>query len=402
LSTVKKHDIDRLLADALISADQHGAIVARYGLADTRGRLGGILAMIGAALVAAGIALLISANWEAIPRLAKVAGVIALLVGAHAGGLWLAARNYPRFAGAAHVMGSALFLLAIALIGQVYNISSRPPNAMLLWAVGIAALPWLLQSRAQYVLWMVAVSVWLGAEAAEPGSPLYLRSFDGVATLLGVFGLLWLAVGLAQRMLPTHRATAVFALDGERAATALMNIGLLALVAGAHGFSREAMQLPVVWWAIGAIALVIAVACVLKDAQLSPVTRRAWSMAWLAAALCALLATVPFEWRQAALEHRTWLAKDRYAWVAALVLLGFCIAQIQAGLARGSAALINLGVAFVALNIAVVYLRLFGSMMQTGLMFVFTGIALVALAWGLDRARRKLMAQLPNKEANHA
>jgi uncharacterized membrane protein len=399
---MKKHDIDRLLADALISTGQHGAIVARYALADTRGRLGGILAMIGAALVAAGIALLISANWEAIPRLVKVAGVIALLVGAHAVGLWLTARNYPRFASAAHVVGSVLFLLAIALIGQVYNISSRVPNAFFLWAVGIAVLPWLLQSRAQYVLWMVAVSVWLAAEAGTPGSPLYLRSFDGAATLFGVFGLLWLAVGLAQRLLPMHRATAQFAADGERAATALMNIGLLALVAGLHGFSRNTAQLPMAWWVTGAAALIVALACLFKDAQLSPATKRVWSVAWLAAALCVLLATVPFEWRHMGLEHRTWLAKDRYAWLAALVLLGFCIAQIQAGLARGSAALINLGVAFVALNIAVIYLRLFGSMMQTGLMFVFTGIALVALAWALERARRKLMAQLASTEAHHA
>jgi uncharacterized membrane protein len=399
---MKKHDIDRLLADALISTDQHGAIVARYALADTRGRLGGILAMIGAALVAAGIALLISANWESIPRLVKVAGVIALLVGAHAGGLWLTARNYPRFASAAHVVGSVLFLLAIALIGQVYNISSREPNAFLLWAVGIAALPWLLQSRAQYVLWMVAVSVWLVAEAGEPGSPLYLRSFDGAATLLGVFGLLWLAVGLAQRLLHAHRATALFALDGERAGTALMNLALLVLVAGVHGFSREAVPLPLQWWVLGAISLAVVLFCLLKDAQLSPASKRVWSVAWLAAALCVLLATVPFEWRHMGLEHRTWLAKDRYAWLAALVLLGFCIAQIQAGLARGSATLINLGVAFVALNITVIYLRLFGSMMQTGLMFVFTGIALVALAWVLERARRKLMAQLPTQGAHHA
>jgi uncharacterized membrane protein len=399
---MKKHDIDRLLADALISTDQHGAIVARYGLADTRGRLGGILAMIGAALVAAGIALLISANWESIPRLVKVAGVIALLVGAHAGGLWLTARNYPRFASAAHVVGSVLFLLAIALIGQVYNISSREPNAFLLWAVGIAALPWLLQSRAQYVLWMVAVSVWLVAEAGEPGSPLYLRSFDGAATLLGVFGLLWLAVGLAQRLLYAHRATALFALDGERAGTALMNLALLVLVAGVHGFSREAVPLPLQWWVLGAISLAVVLFCLLKDAQLSPASKRVWSVAWLAAALCVLLATVPFEWRHVGVEQRTWLAKDRYAWLAALVLLGFCIAQIQAGLARGSATLINLGVAFVALNITVIYLRLFGSMMQTGLMFVFTGIALVALAWVLERARRKLMAQLPTQGAHHA
>jgi uncharacterized membrane protein len=398
---MKKQDIDVLLAQQLISAQQHSAIIARFGLADTRGKLGGIIGMIGAALVAAGIALLISANWDAIPRLAKVAGVIALLICAHAGGLWLAARDYTKLGSALHVIGSVLFLLAIALIGQLYNISSRPPNAFLLWAAGIAALPWLLQSRAQFVLWMVAVTVWLGAEAAQPGSPLYLRSFDGFSVMLAVFALLWLAVGLAQRRLPAHRSAEHFALDGERVGTALMNLGLLALVAGLHGFGRNAEQLPLAWWAIGGVCFAVTLVLLLTDAQLSPAAKRIWAVAWAVAALCAVLATVPFEWRQAALEHRTWLAKDRYAWVAALVLLGFCLAQIQVGLARGSAALINLGVAFTALNIVVVYLRLFGSMMQTGLMFVVTGIALVALAFALERARRKLMAQL-SAGADHA
>jgi hypothetical protein len=234
---------------------------------------------------------------------------------------------------------------------------------------------------------------------------LYLRSFDGAATLLGVFGVLWLAVGLVQRVLPiqspAQRGTALFAQDGERAGTALMNLGLLALVVGLHGFTRNAAQLPVAWWVLGAIALAAALFWLLTDAQLSPAAKRVWAAAWLAAVLCVLLASFPFEWRNTALEYRTWLAKDRYAWVAALVLLGFCIAQIQVGLARGSAALINLGVAFVALNVAVVYLRLFGSMMQTGLMFVFTGIALVALAFGLERARRKLVAHL-STGAHHA
>ncbi|MFM2400404.1 MAG: hypothetical protein RL341_2561 [Pseudomonadota bacterium] len=397
---MKKQDIDVLLAEQLISTQQHSAIVARFGLTDTRGKLGGIIGMIGAVLVAAGVALLISANWDAIPRLAKVAGVIALLIGAHAGGLWLAARDYAKLGSALHVMGSVLFLLAIALIGQVYNISSRPPNAFLLWAVGIAALPWLLKSRAQYLLWMAAVTVWLVAEAAQAGSLLYLRSFDGFAVMLAVFALLWLAVSLAQCRLPAHHSTEHFALDGERASTALMNLSLLALVAGLHGFGRSADPLPLAWWAIGGVCLAAAFALLLMDTRLSPAAKRIWAIAWAVAALCAAFATVPFEWRQAALEHRTWLAKDRYAWVAALVLLAFCLAQIQVGLARGSAALINLGVAFTALNIAVVYLRLFGSMMQTGLMFVITGVALVALAFALERARRKLMAQL-SAGANH-
>jgi len=40
-----------------------------------------------------------------------------------------------------------MFLANIALVGQIYHLSSRPPNAILLWLGGIIALPWILRSK---------------------------------------------------------------------------------------------------------------------------------------------------------------------------------------------------------------------------------------------------------------
>jgi uncharacterized membrane protein len=72
------------------------------------------------------------------------------MLGAHGGGWYLREVNgqYRKNGEALHLVGSGLFLGNIALIGQMYHLSARPPNAFLLWWAGIAALPWLLRSKA--------------------------------------------------------------------------------------------------------------------------------------------------------------------------------------------------------------------------------------------------------------
>ena len=104
----------------------------------------------------------------------KIAAGLLLMLGFHAGGWWLreVQGKYRKTGEALHLIGSCLFLANIALIGQIYNIVSRPPNAFLLWWIGIAALPWLLRSKAQHVLLLIAFGVWFGFEVNERGGKL--------------------------------------------------------------------------------------------------------------------------------------------------------------------------------------------------------------------------------------
>ena len=129
-------------------------------------------------LIAAGITLLISAHWNEIPHGVKIAAGLLLMLGFHAGGWWLreVQGKYRKTGEALHFVGSCLFLANIALIGQIYNIVSRPPNAFLLWWIGIAALPWLLRSKAQHVLLLLAFGIWFGFEVNERGGLIYCES----------------------------------------------------------------------------------------------------------------------------------------------------------------------------------------------------------------------------------
>ena len=146
-------------------------------------------------LITAGIALLISARWNEFPRGVKIAGSLALMLGFHTGGWYLregggntsslassATRvplprgKYRKTGEALQLTGSCLFLANIALIGQIYNMVSRPPNALRLWWIGIAALPWLLCSKAQHVLLLLVFGVWCGLEVNERSSLIYCES----------------------------------------------------------------------------------------------------------------------------------------------------------------------------------------------------------------------------------
>ena len=103
--------------------------------------------------------------------------------------------KYRKTGEALHLIGSCLFLANIALIGQIYNIVSRPPNAFLLWWIGIAALPWLLRSKAQHVLLLLAFGIWFGLEVNERGGLIYCDNESGRCLLYSLLGLVYLGAG---------------------------------------------------------------------------------------------------------------------------------------------------------------------------------------------------------------
>lgn len=405
---MKRTDVDLLLTDAMISEPQHTAIVARYSLEAHGSKLGGIFAMIGAALCVAGVALVISANWALIPRLVKVTSAVALLLAFHAAAVFCTTRKYPRIGAALHVAGSVMFLLTIALLGQVYNLSSRPPNAILLWTLGICLLPWVLQSRAQFLLLLAALTIWLMLESNAPDSPLYIgKSFDFFPAISWI-GALLLAASAVLFLVPLRWRGDRFEVSAESVGTVFVSLGLLVCVLGWQGigiggngakFSDWMSGVPV-WLTVAAVVFVVVAS--LMDRRSSWASRIAWTIGVAVAAALPWVLVIHPEFSRAT---KRWNETGLFTWVASGALFCFALMQIQRGLVRSSRTLINSGIAFVALNIAAVYFRLFGNMMNTGITFVITGALLVGLAWLLERWRRRLNLRVPTEapfvEVNH-
>jgi uncharacterized membrane protein len=408
MGNMKTTDIEKIHDAGLITEEQRQKIVEHFQLKeDSGGKFLAIVSSIGAVLIAAGITLLIAAHWNDIPRGVKIATGLLLMLSFHASGWWLstlrsspatedgreAQGKYRKTGEALHLIGSCLFLANIALIGQIYNIVSRPPNAFLLWWIGIAALPWLLRSKAQHVLLLLAFGIWFGFEVNERGGMIYCESARQVL-LYALLGLVYLGAGYCLRRTPFS----VFAGVTEK-------LGL---------FTFLIFVYPLTWkdffgwgnpdirqWAFPALGLFALLPLAAGISNLRALTSQ-WRWTWFGALLgmTVFMATVWFGCWQ--LDHTG--ESRHYFWgeswsylIGSLALFVFCLLQIQVGLQEHSPFLVNLGVVFIALDIVAAYFDLFGSMARTGVMFLISGIFLIVFGVYLEKKRRTLMKQIKSQ-----
>jgi uncharacterized membrane protein len=393
---MKYGDIQKIHEAGLITDEQRQKIIERFQLKeDSGGNFLAIISIVGAVLIAAGIALLISAHWNEIPRGVKIANGLLLMLGFHAGGWWLreVQGKYRKTGEALHFIGSCLFLANIALIGQIYNIVSRPPNAFLLWWLGIAALPWLLRSKPQHVLLLLAFGIWFGLEVNERGSLIYCES-ERQILLYALLGLVYLGAGYCLR----HGTFSGFAGVTEK-------LGLLAFLIFIYpltwkdffgGWDNPEIQ----QWFFPALAVFALLLLAVGFGNLTTLTRQ-WRWTWFSAlaGMTIFMTTVWFgcwELDRAAGMHHHWGESWSYL-VGTLVLFVFCLLQIQVGLQKRSPFLVNLGVTFIALDIIAAYCDLLGSMARTGVMFLISGIFLIVFGVYLEKKRRGLMKQIKSQ-----
>ena len=409
---MKHADIQKLHDAGLITDEQRQKIIGHFQLKEDRGgNFLAIVSLIGAVLIAAGIVLLIAAHWNEIPRGVKIAAGLLLLAGFHAGGWWLSTLRsspatedgrevqgkYRKTGEALHLIGSCLFLANIALIGQIYNIVSRPPNAFLLWWIGIAALPWLLRSKAQHVLLLIAFGIWFGLEVNERTGWIYCGNDERQLLLYSLLGLIYLGAGWMLR----RGAFADFAPPTEK-------LGLFAFLVfffpltwkDAFGWRSGEIN----GWIFPALGLVALVPLAVGIKNLRRLTAQ-WRWTWFAAlfGMMFFMATVWFGlWRtdfDGGQRHLLYWAGSWTYLIAIIALFVFCLLQIQVGLQERSEFLVNLGVIFIALDIVAAYFSLFGSMARTGLMFLISGIFLIVFGVYLEKKRRKLMKQIKAQPA---
>jgi uncharacterized membrane protein len=388
---MKYSDIQKLLEAGLITEDQRHKITEHFQLKEDANRFLTIISFVGAILIASGIILLVASNWDEIPRGVKIAVGLLLMLGAHGGGWYLreVQRKYPKVGEALHLIGSGLFLGNIALIGQIYHLSSRAPNAILLWWLGIAPLPWLLRSKAQHLLVLLAFGLWFGLEANERDSLIFFGNDERQLLLYALLGLIYVGAGYCLR----RTRYADFAPATER-------LGLLGFLLFAypltwgmfgrhHGGLEQAVD-----WVFPALSAVALLAVAAGSTSLTDLTRQwRWTWALSLAGAVGLLAGAMYlapAWGYTAYDRHSF----GYHWIAAIALFVFCLLQIQVGIQERSPSMINLGVVFIALDIIAIYFVLIGSMARTGLMFVISGVFLIAFGVYLEKKRRALMHQI--------
>ena len=130
-------DVERWVASGLIDRATANALLADAQANDRRSvSFGFILMMMAALLLCAAILLIVASNWEAIPRLARVAMLFAVIGVGYIGGALLKLRGHTTAAEGAWLIAAAGFGGGIALIGQMYHMSGDENAAILTWCVG--------------------------------------------------------------------------------------------------------------------------------------------------------------------------------------------------------------------------------------------------------------------------
>lgn len=391
---MKQRDIRRLHTDGFITAEQCQRIEAHYQLHDASNRFLMLVSLVGGILVGTGLILVIGANWDSIPDWVKLFGGVGLMVALHLAGWLCRGRSgegrYPQAGEALHFIGALLFLGNIALVGQIYDLHSREPNAWLLWAVGISALPWILQSRALHLLSLIAFTAWFGMECADQQGWFRIGGDPVPMALLVLFALAVHGYGL---VLQSTRWQ-VFGRDAERLGLTGLNLALFPFTIGqfAAYFLRHAGgESPGAFYVIAAFAAVLLAVGTQRDSRLSP----QWRLLWLALLLAPILTLAAMLWMgSGGVDTEAGTPSMFFGWLAKLLFTLLAIAEMRLGVETGTESMVNLGIAAIAAVVISTYIALISSMAQTGLVFIGSGILLIGFGIFLERNRRRLIQSI--------
>jgi uncharacterized membrane protein len=383
-------EVREWVRDGLIGQAQADAILTRY--AQDRGRSLQFLQVIliaGAVLLGLGIILIIAHNWNSIHPWVKLGALFALLAGSHYAG-WrfrFGTPSLPRVGDAFLLVAGLLFLAGIGLVSQIYHLDERPANGVLLWWVGIAAMPWLAQSSPLQTLSTVGFLAWLGMEVSAGDSWIYLGTvswtFPAAAVLLG--GVLFF-VGQWSRVRP-------LIWSGNVVAT----LGLVLFAAGSYllGFVRQARMFPDEHLVKPWLPIILLAALVpLFGGSFRRLGKgtggRGLLLSFAATTIIAALVTLAprtYHW----IVSRWDLSLAILLWALQIV---FALCLVWAGVLIERPGWVNFGAFLFALQVITRYFDLFTTMLDTGLLFILGGVLLLGVGYLTERKRRQLLAAM--------
>ena len=155
--SLKPH-LNTWVKDHLITQEQADAILAKYPSFSmspatiTFSIIGGLLCILG-------VILLVSANWQSIPREVKFGGLLGLLIAATLLGTQGSRRKWhPAIPEISYLSAAILPLGGLALVSQIFNLSGSRCALIFTWFISILFLPFLSFSPSTFVVWLIALS----------------------------------------------------------------------------------------------------------------------------------------------------------------------------------------------------------------------------------------------------
>ncbi|PWK65934.1 DUF2157 domain-containing protein [Aminobacter sp. AP02] len=363
-ATKVKNDIARWVASGLVDRATGDALVRDVEANERNGlNFGSILAIMAALLFAAAILILVAANWEAIPRVARVGALFAVIFAGYVGGAVLKERGHGGFAEALWLIAAAAFGGSIALVGQMYHFSGDEAAAVVTWCVGTAIAAAALRSNALTVAAVGIADAWLVLKGFE-----IFRRSEFPHLFVAVMAVFWALSFWTQ----------------SRAARHLIVLSLIfyAVLLGIHYDTLE----------VG-LVLALVSAALLAVAALAPIPSER---------LVQLGGRLPLHALVGFLTGLGMIQIDRLdeqGFVMAAAVALAVIAAVVIFLGRESRALRWIAYLGFAFELAVVYLVTVGSMLGTAGFFFAAAIILAGLAYAIIRIERRMKPQSPQGAA---
>ena len=347
----------------------------------------GMVALIlGAILLACGVALFISAHWDKLSPGARYVIVIAMVTVFHLGG-GLVRDSFRGLSTTLHAVGTLSTGAAIALVGQIFNIQDHWPAAILMWALAALAGWMLLRDQAQQTITLLLFPAWMLSELSFRmdgyiGDDVYTGRF------LFVWAVLYLTFFLGSKKKIVQGI--LFAAAAIAAAS-----GTVVMLSGWVSWSAEQTFIPFstrVWAWIALAALPLAIAAFHGHKGLvAPALAVAYSIGlpW-----CYRSWTETFAWDQ---SHRSYTQTEPNL-AAHIVVAAFAVFMCWWGVHLASKALVNLGIVGFAIAVAWFYYSNLLDKMGRSLGLIGLGVLFLAGGWALEKMRRRMLAHIDSAD----
>jgi len=339
-----------------------------------------VVLILGAILLAGGVALFVSAHWDKIGPGARFAVVLGMVSVFHLGGSW-ARQRFRVLSTALHAVGTLSTGAAIALVGQIFNIEEHWPAAVLMWALAALAGWALLRDEAQQTLALLLVPAWLLSEFTY-----YAEGHIGENVYHGRFLLAW-AVLYLTFFIGSKRRIVHGILFAAGAIAAIW--GIVALLYGWISRGEQTyLSLGLRSWGWVFIAAIPLLMAVFKFSK---------SVIPVAVAICFSIA---LPWCQRIWTYSgTYFDGSHYSYAhnepnlaAHALVAAFAVFIIWWGVRQTSQALVNLGIVGFAVAVGWFYFSDLLDKFGRSLGLIGLGVLFLAGGWALEKWRRKLLA----------
>jgi uncharacterized membrane protein len=337
-----------------------------------------VVLILGAILLACGVALFVSAHWDRISPGARFAVVLGMVSLFHLGGSW-ARKRFRVLSTALHAVGTLSTGAAIALVGQIFNIEEHWPAAVLLWALAALAGWILLHDEAQQTLTLLLFPAWLLSEFSY-----YAEGHIGENVYQGRFLIVWAVLYLTFFLGSKRRIVQgiLFALGAIYSI-----VGVVVLLMGWNSWGDQTyLSLGLRSWGWVIIAVLPLLLAVFKFSK---------SVIPVAVALCFSIA---LPWCQR--TPTEWAYHSGPNLASHVLVAAFAVFIIWWGVRQASQALVNLGIVGFAIAVGWFYFSDIMDKLDRSLGLIGLGILFLAGGWALEKWRRKLLAGMEKAEVS--